>query len=196
MSLPTSPYCTIGPFFPGDFAEGCSDMTNFQGKRAAGPHILLTGRVLEEGSRPIRNAVVEIWQPDASGVFRHPLDPRANEADPGFFGWGRVRTDEEGRFTFRTVLPGTYNEDGAERCAHINLMVLAIGLTRRLVTTVFFADTPELASDPILDCIPDPVQRKRLFASREEGRDGPGSVPVYRFDVTTRGEAETPFFVD
>lgn len=140
-TLPTSPYCTIGPFFPGDFAAGCQDLTNFEGRQARGQHIVLAGQVFEDGRRPIQNAVVEIWQPDAKGIFRHPLDPRTDNADPGFFGWGRARTDAEGRYSFRTVLPGAYTtEDGSLRCPHLNLMVLAIGLTRRLVTTVFFGD--------------------------------------------------------
>lgn len=86
--MDTSPYCTIGPFFPGEFVTGCEDLTSFQGKRARGEHVVLTGRVLEEGNRPILNAIVEIWQPDAAGVFRHPLDPRVEQADPGFIGWG------------------------------------------------------------------------------------------------------------
>jgi protocatechuate 3,4-dioxygenase alpha subunit len=196
MSLPTSPYCTIGPFFPGEFAEGCGDLTNFAGKQARGQHILLGGSVVEEGHRPIRNAIVEIWQPDASGVFRHPLDPRSEDADPGFFGWGRARTDAEGRYSFRTVLPGAYAEEGAPRCPHLNLMVLAIGLTRRLVTTVFFADAPELAADPVLDCVADPARRIRMFAFREKVSHAAEALPVYRFDIVTRGEAETTFFVD
>jgi protocatechuate 3,4-dioxygenase alpha subunit len=201
MILPTSPYCTIGPFFPGEFADGCGDLTNVGGKQARGRHILLTGAVFEEGKRPIRNAIVEIWQPDANGVFRHPLDPRSEDADPGFFGWGRARTDVEGRFSFRTVMPGAYaTDDGAPRRPHVNLMVLAIGLTRRLVTTVFFGlerpDAPEPASDPVLDCIGDPAQRARMFAIRDKTSSGADALPVYRFDIVTRGEGETPFFVD
>jgi protocatechuate 3,4-dioxygenase, alpha subunit len=196
-TLPTSPYCTIGPFFPGEFAAGCDDLTNFKGKQARGQHILLNGRVFEEGNRPIQNAIVEIWQPDANGVFRHPLDPRSGEADPGFFGWGRSRSDAEGRYSFRTVMPGAYaTENGELRCPHLNLMVLAIGLTRRLVTTVFFADAQEPVRDPVLDCVADPAARVRMFAIREAASNGAAALPAYRFDIVTRGEAETPFFVD
>jgi protocatechuate 3,4-dioxygenase alpha subunit len=196
MSLPTSPYCTIGPFFPGEFADGCGDLTDVAGKQARGQHILLTGIVVEEGNRPIRNAIVEIWQPDANGIFRHPLDPRSKDADPGFFGWGRSRTDAEGRYSFRTVLPGAYAaDDGRPRCPHLNLMVLAIGLTRRLVTTVFFSE-PESANDPVLDCVTDSARRARMFAIKDQALNGAEAAPVYRFDIVTRGAAETPFFVD
>ncbi|MGA2880214.1 MAG: protocatechuate 3,4-dioxygenase subunit alpha [Bryobacteraceae bacterium] len=193
-----SPYCTIGPFFPGEFVAGCQDLTSFQGKQARGQHIVLTGRVVEEGNRPILNAIVEIWQPDAQGVFRHPLDPHFMDADPGFFGWGRARTDAAGRYSFQTVMPGSSNGYGNHppRSPHVNLMLLAIGLTRRLVTTVFFAETPESVRDPVLDCVPDPAGRSRMLARRESDRNGAGGVPVYRFDIVTRGDSETPFFID
>jgi protocatechuate 3,4-dioxygenase alpha subunit len=189
MNTP-SPYCTIGPFFPTQFAEDCGDLTRFDGKTARGQNILLTGRVVEEGNQPIGNAIVEIWQADANGIFRHPLDPRCSEVDPGFFGWGRARTDAQGRYSFRTVVPGGY----ARRCPHVNLMVLAIGLTRRLVTTVFFAAAPENIDDPVLACVP-AAARKSLLAVRDASLDA-RDVPAYRFDIVLRGENETPFFVD
>jgi protocatechuate 3,4-dioxygenase alpha subunit len=195
--LKTSPYCTIGPFFPGDFVTGCEDLTGFQGKQARGQQIVLTGRVFEEGNRPIHNAIVEIWQPDANGVFRHPLDPRFLDVDPGFYGWGRARTDAQGRYSFQTVMPGVsngYPGDGP-RCPHLNLMVLAIGLTRRLVTTVFFAETPDSVRDPVLDCVANPAARARMLARRQPDENG-AAMPIYRYDIVTRGESETPFFVD
>jgi protocatechuate 3,4-dioxygenase beta subunit len=186
-----SPYCTTGPFFPAQFADDCGDLTQFEGKSARGQHIILTGRLVEEGKRPAGNSIVEIWQADANGVFRHSLDPRCSEADPGFFGWGRARTDAEGRYWFRTVLPG--NCSG--RRAHVNLMVLAIGLTRRLVTTVFFAGVGEDIDDPVLSCVADAEARQRLWAVRDESLDT-GPLPAYRFDIVLRGENETPFFLD
>jgi len=181
----TSPYNTIGPFFPAEFVEGYDDLTQVEGRRAKGQVIELSGRVLEEGGQATKNTILEIWQADSSGIFRHPLDPRGAHADPGFAGWGRAKTDAEGRYRFTTVLPGAY--DG--RCPHANIMILAIGLTRRLVTTVFFSDAPEQASDPVLDCVADLQARRRLFAVREP-------AGAYRFDIVLRGENETPFFLD
>jgi protocatechuate 3,4-dioxygenase alpha subunit len=197
MSQPVvSPYSTIGPFFPFDFVDDCSDLTEFEGRKASGQHIWLAGTVVEEGNIPTGNTVLELWQPDARGVFRHPLDPRHFEIDPGFFGWGRARTNAQGFYQFRTVLPGPSRElDGTLRCAHANLTVLAIGLTRRLVTTIFFSESPETAEDPVLRCVPDRLRRKRLFARRDETLASSG-LPGYRFDLVLRGEEETPFFLD
>ena len=185
MKKVVSPYCTIGPFFPASFVEGRDDLTHYRGGTARGQHIQLHGRILQEGGVPTKNTILEIWQPDANGIFRHPLDPRCREADPGFAGWGRARTDAEGWYRIRTVLPGSYGD----RCPHVNLMILAIGLTRRLVTTAFFADDPGSVHDPVLDCVADVAARKRLFAK-------PETAEAYRFDLILRGENETPFFVD
>jgi len=190
-----SVYCTIGPFFPSQFSDGCNDLTHHNGKPARGQHILLSGRVLEEGGLPTVNTILEIWQPDANGIFRHPLDPRCGQADPGFFGWGRAKTDAQGRYEFRTVLPGAYEWDGALRCPHLNVMVLAIGLTRRLVTAAFFPETSGAVSDPVLDCVPDEAARARLIAQRDPPADSNGALG-YRFDLILRGPDETPFFLD
>jgi protocatechuate 3,4-dioxygenase beta subunit len=191
----TSPYCTIGPYFPYEFVDGLEDLTQFGGKIARGSHILISGRVLEQGNRPTKNTILEIWQPDGSGIFHHALDPRCARADPGFRGWGRARTDAQGHYRFRTVLPGGYAaEDGSLRCPHINLMILAIGLTRRLVTTIFFADAPETVRDPVLDCVPE-ARRQRLFAIRKTPPNAEGPEE-YVFDLILRGDSETPFFLD
>jgi protocatechuate 3,4-dioxygenase beta subunit len=178
--MPVSPYCTIGPFFPASFVEGHDDLTNYRGGTARGQHITLSGRVLQEGGVPTKNTILEIWQPDANGIFSN-----CPEADPGFAGWGRARTDADGWYRIRTIVPGSYGD----RCPHANLMILAIGLTHRLVTTVFFADDPDSVRDPVLDCVTDTDARKRLFAKRE-------SPDGYRFDLILRGENETPFFLD
>jgi protocatechuate 3,4-dioxygenase alpha subunit len=193
--LVPSSYSTIGPFFLKPLVDGFEDLTICNDKTARGKHILLAGRVVEEGKVGVPNAIVEIWQADANGVFAHPLDPRSAEADPGFFGWGRARTDRDGRYQFRTILPGpSREENGALRCPHINVMVLAIGLTRRLVTTAFFSEVPDPVDDPVWNCVPR-ATRSRLRVARDESLDR-GGVPAYRFDIVLRGENETPFFLD
>jgi protocatechuate 3,4-dioxygenase alpha subunit len=192
--LVPSSYSTIGPFFLKPLVDGFEDLTLCNDKIARGKHILLAGRVFEEGNVGVLNAIVEIWQADANGVFAHPLDPRSAEADPGFFGWGRARTDRDGRYQFRTILPGPSREETGVRCPHINVMVLAIGLTRRLVTTAFFSDTPDAVDDPVWNCVPSRT-RSRLHVARDESLDR-GGVPAYRFDIVLRGENETPFFLD
>ena len=191
MRRVVSPGSTTGPYFPRDFSDGSEDLTLRDGHTARGQHLVLTGRVLELDAKPTWNIVLEIWQPDASGVFRHPLDPRAAEADPGFWGWGRARTAKDGWYRFKTILPGAYGK----RSPHINCTVLGIGLTRRLLTTIFFSATPDAVSDPVLDCVSDPARRRRLFAKRDPSLDADG-LPAYRFDIILRGEGETPFFVD
>jgi protocatechuate 3,4-dioxygenase alpha subunit len=190
-----SPNSTIGPFFPFAFVRDANDLTQFHGRRAQGQHIWLAGTVVEQGNVPTVHTILEIWQPDANGIFRHPLDPRHADADPGFFGWGRAYTDRQGFYKFRTVLPGPSREpDGSLRCAHADLTVLAIGLTHKLVTTVFFSDSPNGANDPVLRCVPE-AARPRLFAQRDDALASDG-LPGYRFDLVLRGDHETPFFLD
>ncbi len=171
-----SPFCTIGPFFPFEFADELSDLS----LGAQGEVITIQGRVLEEGGAPTRNSIVEIWQPDAKGILNHPFDPQYAQRDPGFRGFGRARTEADGSYTLRTIMPGA----SAERAPHINVMVLAIGLTRRLVTTLFFSDAP----DPVLDCVP--LERRSLLVANKDLNG------TYRFDIILRGEVETPFFKD
>jgi protocatechuate 3,4-dioxygenase, alpha subunit len=190
-----SPISTIGPFFPFALVDDVNNLTAFEGRKAQGQHIWLAGAVVELGNAPTNHTILEIWQPDANGIFQHPLDPRHAEADPGFCGWGRARTNPQGFYRFRTVLPGQSREtDGTIRCPHANLMILAIGLTRRLVTTIFFSDSPETADDPVLARVPQ-SSRHRLFAHKDDTFAAEG-LPGYRFDVVLRGDNETPFFLD
>jgi len=177
--IPTSE-ATIGPFFPPRYVDqGANDLTVFEGRRAKGEAIEIRGRVLQEDGAPLDNLVVEIWQADAAGVYRHPADPRHAQADPGFFGWGRAATDKEGRYSFRTIRPGAPQG----RRPHVNFMVMYSGLMRILKTTMFFEEGP----DPVLDLVP---ERKNLLVGRKE------TPALYTFDIRLRGENETPFFDD
>ena len=195
---PTSQH-TIGPFFPRDFCRpGDNDLTRIQAEALPSPRgerILLRGRVTREAGTPCVNALLEAWQADAAGRFRHPADPDCALADPDFLGWGRASTDADGAFEFHTLLPGGYAEGNQRRAPHVNLTIMASGLMRPLATCLFFPDYPsENAGDPVLALVP-PANRARLLARPEGLTDG---SRCFRFDLRLRGNAaeETPFFLD
>jgi protocatechuate 3,4-dioxygenase alpha subunit len=192
--LPPSVLLTVGPFFPRSLAEpACADLIGPAGL-ARGKRIVLAGQVTDKGAQPVRNAVVEIWQPDADGLFAHPADPQAERADPNFIGWGRCATDPRGWYSFRTIMPGRRSDNAAgTRLPHINMMLLASGIMRRLTTTLFLTDDPD-APDPVLALVP-PERRDRLLARRASELDQ-GEAEAYRFDVVIQGANETPFFLD
>jgi protocatechuate 3,4-dioxygenase alpha subunit len=197
--LPPTGWHTIGPFFPRTFfREGDNDLRRRSTDLPAtevGEPILLRGRVLEEGGAPCVNAVLEAWQADAGGRFRHPLDPGWREADPDFLGWGRAWTDAEGRYEFRTVMPGGFQDATGRRAPHVNLAVLGSGIMRRLLTAVFFPDAVEAnAADPVLNALPEPELRTRLVALPDV--DAEAGSRAFRFDLRLRGDRETPFFLD
>ncbi len=178
--IPTAE-ATIGPFFPPRYVDkGANDLTRFGRRKAQGEAIEIRGRVLQEDGAALENLVLEIWQADAKGIFRHPADPRSAQADPAFLGWGRAVTDPRGNYVFRTIRPGA----PAGRTPHINFMVMYSGLMRILKTTMYF----ENALDVVLSAVP--AARRELLVARRQGPDS------YRFDIRLRGENETPFFDD
>ena len=182
--IPTAE-ATIGPFFPPRYVDaGANDLTVFDGRKARGEPIEIQGRVTQEDGTPLENLIVEIWQADARGIFRHPADPRQSEADPDFLGWGRAATDAQGNYRFRTIRPGAPQG----RAPHINFMVMFSGLMRILKTTLYFEDERSNDSDPVLSSVP--RGRKELLIAKKQDPGG------YRFDIRLRGENETPFFDD
>ena len=176
---------TIGPFFPPRYVDaGANDLTQVEGRRAQGEAIEIHGCVRQEDGAALDNLVVEIWQADAKGIYRHPADPRQGEADANFLGWGRAATDQAGNYRFRSVRPGA----PAGRARHVNFMVMFSGLMRILKTTMFFDGEKANDADPVLVAVP--AARRALLVARQEA---PGK---YRFDLKLRGEHETPFFDD
>ena len=193
---PTSQH-TIGPFFPRTFFQpGDNDLTIVAHGAAPtrrGETVLLRGRVTRADDLPCVNQILEAWQADAAGRFNHPLDPERHLADPDFLGWGRTWTDADGRYEFRTVIPGSYVEAAVRRAPHVNLTVMGAGLMRRVQTTMFFPSFPaENAADPVLTLVPE-ARRPRLVAIPDGIADG---LRAFRFDIRLRGDAEeeTPFF--
>ncbi len=181
---------TLGPFFPARYVDaGANDLAQRDGRTARGERIAIQGRVVQEDGQPVDNLVLEIWQTDANGIFRDPRDPRHADADPGFAGWGRAATGQDGRYRFATVKPGAYAmPDGVLRAPHVNFIVLFSGIMRHLQTVMFFDGEPGNATDPVLAAVAPAALRSRLVAKR----DG----DAYRFDIFLRGDGETPFFED
>ena len=153
------------------------------------------GRVLEDGGRPVPDTLIEVWQANAAGRYRHAVDDHDAPLDPNFTGVGRVLTDGEGRYRFVTVRPGAYpwrNHRNAWRPAHVHFSLFGPHLGSRLVTQMYFPGDPLLDLDPILRSIPDPRGRERLVASLDLEVTEPEWALGYRWDVVLRGRGATP----
>jgi protocatechuate 3,4-dioxygenase, alpha subunit len=179
VSGPT-PSQTVGPFF--DYAlpyEG--------GERLVAPDhpaaLRIVGTVFDGAGEPAPDALIEIWQANRAGRYRHPDDAREEvPLEDGFSGFGRCPTDAEGRYEFLTVKPGAV----PPQAPHIAVIVLARGLLRQLVTRIYFPDEDAAnAADPLLASIEDPAVRSTLIA-----RPGDG---VLGFDIHLQGERQTAF---
>lgn len=189
---PGTPSQTVGPFF--HFAlhrEEWSDLTRLG---AQGERIVVEGRVLDGDGLPCGDALLEIWQANASGKYAHPEDPQPEDKlDPRFSGFGRTITDAGGRYRFTTIRPGRIpGPPGGQQAPHINLTVFARGLLRELHTRIYFSDEPSNAGDPVLGAVADPAARRTLLAQRQEA--GAAKEALYRFDIVLQGQGETAFF--
>lgn len=207
QSVPSAqftPESTVGPFFPGIFVSQMpQDLVRVAPLITLHPHgqaISLTGRVLDEAGAPVQHAILEFWQANAQGRYRHPLDTSPGALDPQFDGFARVCTDAMGEFRLVTIKPGAYkvspqsSQSRAEevvRAPHLRLTLLASGVDR-LYTQIFFEDEVLKAMDPLLMSV-DETRRTRLIAARVGENDG---TIEYRLDIRMRGEDETPFFDD
>jgi len=189
MRLRQTPSQTVGPFFSKALIhEGWNDLTT---RGASGQIIVITGRVLDGDGTPVPDALLEIWQANAAGRYNHPDDTRDTPLDPHFSGFGRVGTDAQGRFRFRTITPGSVPGVGASlQAPHINVSVFARGLLKRLVTRIYFPDEPLNARDPVLTALPDTARRATLIARPAEGE----SKLELHFDIVLQGDYKTVFF--
>lgn len=173
-----------------------SDLT-LNGRRNGEPlgeRIVVTGRVLDEAGRPVRNTLIEIWQANAAGRYVHTADQHDAPLDPNFFGAGRCVTDEAGAYRFTTVRPGAYplgNHDNAWRPSHIHLSLFGGGIASRLITQMYFPGDPLLDFDPIFQGTPAEA-RDRLIARFSLDATEEAFALGYVFDVVLRGPKETP----
>lgn len=157
-------------------------------EKTAGERISVRGRVFDGTGTPLRDALIEIWQADSSGLYNSPSELRGS-ADPNFTGWGRCPTGmESGEFVFETVKPGRVPfKDGRLMAPHISFWIVARGINIGLSTRMYFADEEQANSeDPILARIEHRIRVATLIAQRDGN--------TYQFDIHLQGERETVFF--
>jgi protocatechuate 3,4-dioxygenase beta subunit len=166
------------------------------GESAIGQRIIIHGHVLDENARPIPNVLVEFWQANAGGRYRHKREGYLAALDPNFGGCGRCLTDSEGRYRFRTVKPGAYPwPNGANdwRPAHIHFSIFGSGFAQRLITQMYFEGDPMIPLCPIVRTINDPQAIEQLIAVLDVGETIPMDARAYKFDIVLRGRRSTMF---
>ncbi|NDR56206.1 protocatechuate 3,4-dioxygenase subunit beta [Aliiruegeria sabulilitoris] len=166
------------------------------GEAAIGERIIVHGRVLDENGRPVPNTLVEAWQANAGGRYRHKKDTYLAPIDPNFGGCGRVLTDQDGYYFFRTVKPGAYpwrNWVNNWRPAHIHLSIFGTSFSQRLITQCYFEGDPLIAKCPIVNTIPDQAARGQLVAALDMNATIPLDTMAYKFDIVLRGRRSTLF---
>jgi len=185
-----------GPSFGSELVSPTAcDLTRQHKGEPLGERIVVSGRVIDEDSRPAANTLVEIWQANSAGRYRHDVDQHDAPLDPNFTGCGRAVTDSEGRYRFVTIRPGEYpwrNHHNAWRPAHIHFSLFGPAFATRLVTQMFFPGDPLLPFDPIFNCTADEKARNRLISVFDWESTQPMQALGYRFDIILRGRDATP----
>ena len=186
-----------GPVFGhGLLRERDNDLTAQHAGDPIGERIVVHGRVLDEDGRPVRGALVEVWQANASGRYQHKVDTHDAPLDPNFAGAGRTLTDQDGHYWFKTVKPGAYpwgNHYNAWRPSHIHFSLFGAGILSRLITQMYFPGDPLQPLDPIFNSIPDPTARLCLVSRLDMETSEPNYALAYTFDIVLRGRGDTPF---
>jgi protocatechuate 3,4-dioxygenase beta subunit len=185
-----------GPVY-GESALGPSDadLTRQHAGEPLGQRIVIEGHVLGSDGKPLRGQLVEIWQANAAGRYRHSVDRHDAPLDPNFSGGGRCLTDDSGRYRFVTIKPGCYpwqNHANAWRPAHIHFSLFGRAFTERLVTQMYFPDDPLLPLDPIFNSVRDPGARQRLVSVFDLSLTEPDWALGFRFDIVLGGREATP----
>ncbi|MFB9902818.1 protocatechuate 3,4-dioxygenase subunit beta [Allokutzneria oryzae] len=185
-----------GPLLgPGRVTGADSDLTLGHAGEPVGQRILVHGRVLDGDGRGVPDALVEIWQANAAGRYRHTGDRWPAPLDPNFGGVGRALTDADGRYRFVTIKPGAYpwrNHHNAWRPAHIHFSVFGRAFAQRLVTQMYFPDDPLIPHDPIINSVPDERARKLMIARFDFSATQPHWALAFEFDIVLRGRDKTP----
>jgi protocatechuate 3,4-dioxygenase beta subunit len=196
LALPESLTELTGPVLGADrMGKDDDDLTRAHQAEPIGQRIVVSGRVLDSDGRAVPHTLVEIWQANAAGRYRHIVDDWPAPLDPNFTGVGRTLTDADGSYRFTTIKPGAYpwrNHRNAWRPAHIHFSLFGRAFTQRLVTQMYFPDDPLFFQDPIYNSVPE-AARTRMVSRFDLDRTEPEWALAFTFDIVLRGRAATPF---
>jgi protocatechuate 3,4-dioxygenase beta subunit len=194
--LPHSMTELTGPVLgEGRVTAADADLSLADGGEAQGQRIIVHGQVRDSDGRAIPNTLIEIWQANAAGRYKHRWDQHDAPLDPYFTGIGRVLSDSTGHYRFVTIKPGAYpwgNHANAWRPAHIHLSLFGQQFTQRLVTQMYFPDDPLFEYDPIFNSVPSSAGRKAMISSFDLSATVDSWALGFRFDVVLRGRDATP----
>jgi len=178
------------------------DDANLCGQHAGDPigeRITVSGRVFDTEGKPLRNTLVEVWQANAAGRYRHRWDTWPAPLDVNFSGAGRCLTDDDGCYRFQTIKPGPYpwgNHYNAWRPAHIHFSLLGRAFAQRLVTQMYFPGDPFFPYDPIFNSVRDEKARERMISRFSIHGTQPDWAQAYEWDIYLRGPGATLFEED
>ncbi|MBT8460080.1 MAG: protocatechuate 3,4-dioxygenase subunit beta [Boseongicola sp.] len=200
LSFPTTLSEETSPIFGQEMIDALDNnlIVNFagEGEMAIGPRIVVHGRVLDEAGRPIPGALLEVWQANAGGRYRHKKEGYLAPLDPNFGGCGRTITGEDGTYEFRTIQPGPYpwpNGPNDWRPAHIHFSVFGHGFAQRLITQMYFEGDPLIPLCPIIGVLKSQKAVDALTAPLDKTRSLPMDSLAFRFDIVLRGRRQTYF---
>ncbi|MGH8927473.1 MAG: protocatechuate 3,4-dioxygenase subunit alpha [Acidimicrobiia bacterium] len=186
-NLGQTPSQTVGPYYSMRLGDQNILPTS------AGERIRIEGRVIDGDGANLEDALIEIWQANASGRYHHRADNRDDVAlQEGFTGFGRAGTDfSTGLFWFETVKPGRVPDpEGELQAPHISVVVQGRGMLNPSFTRIYFSDEADAnEADLVLRMVP-AARRSTLIARLVDGSE----PKVYRFDIKFQGEDETVFF--
>lgn len=200
LSFPSTPGEEAGPVFGHGIIKPLDNdlIRNFArpGESAIGPRIIIHGHVFDEMRRPVPKVLLEFWQANAGGRYRHENEGYDAPLDPNFGGCGRTITDGSGAYEFRTIMPGPYpwrNGGNDWRPAHIHFSIFGHSFAQRLITQMYFEGDPLIPRCPIVRTIPNRADIDRLVAPLDMKYTAPMDARAYKFDIILRGRRQTIF---